>query len=105
MVEWRTIVQRIAEKADKMLASSATQAEAYACHQAVTLAKGHTKQVMVWTDSIELIKRLAEPSQCNKDISNMILDIRNQCFSFDFMWCRKVTRLQVEVHNLAVTLK
>lgn len=91
------------ESATKIFANSAEQAEAYAISKAISDMAWRTAGVIIKTDSGEVIMALKCKYGTNKNIDNIIRDIRRITNGFMFVSCIKVSRAEVKLaHNLAI---
>ena len=93
----------IKEFARKIFANSAEQTEAYAIMKALSNMEWHCTKLIIKTDNQEIIRALKSPRKTNKDIDNIIKDIRKIANSFMFVYCKKVKREEVNLaHKVAV---
>ena len=91
------------EFAGKIFAISAEQTEAYAIMKALSDMEWRCTELIIKTDNQEIIRALNSPRETNKDIDNIIKDIRKIANSFMFVCCKKVKREEVNLaHKLAV---
>ncbi|XP_048491491.1 uncharacterized protein LOC125492811 [Beta vulgaris subsp. vulgaris] len=87
----------------KIFATSPVQTEAYAVMKALSDMQWRCSELIIKTDNREIIQALKNPRETNKDIDNIIKDIRRLANSFNFVCCKKVKREEVNLaHNLAI---
>lgn len=91
------------ESATKIYANSAEQTEAYAILKAVSDMEWRSAGLIIKSDNREVILALKGQNGANKNIKNIIKDIKRIANSFLFVSCIKVRREEVTLgHNLAI---
>ncbi|XP_048494760.1 uncharacterized protein LOC125494913 [Beta vulgaris subsp. vulgaris] len=102
-IAWKNVNNEPNEEAAlRIFANSAEQAEAYAILKALTDMEWRTPGVIIKTDNAEVIKALQNNKCHNKNIDNIIKDIKRLANSFNFISCIKVGREEVKLaHELA----
>ncbi|KMT09185.1 hypothetical protein BVRB_6g132880 [Beta vulgaris subsp. vulgaris] len=102
-VAWKNVNNDPKEEAAvKIFANSAEQAEAYAILKAISDMEWRSPGLIIKTDNIEVIRALKGDSPYNKNIENIIKDIKRIANSFLFISCAKVSREEVQLaHKLA----
>ncbi|XP_048501627.1 uncharacterized protein LOC125497948 [Beta vulgaris subsp. vulgaris] len=90
------------EAASKIFANSAEQAEAYAILKAIADMEWRSPGLIIKTDNTEVITALKSNITTNKNIDNIIKDIKRIANSYIFISCIKVGREEVKLaHKLA----
>ncbi len=84
-------------------ALSSTGVEALAVLQVLRWAKAtDIREVIILTDSLEVVRALSDISCANVSFRNVILDVLDIISSFDYVSITKATRQDVKnAHNLA----
>ena len=91
------------ECATRIYANSPEQTEAYVILKAITDMEWRSAGIIIKSDNREVILALKDKRDANKNIENIIKDIRRIANSFLFVSCIKVRREEVTLaHNLAV---
>ena len=90
------------ESAARIFANSAVQTETYVVLKALQDMKWKCSDITIQTNNIEVVQALNSQRRTNKNIDQIIEEIKRVANSFHFASCIKVGREEVKlVHNLA----
>ncbi|XP_056689082.1 uncharacterized protein [Spinacia oleracea] len=96
----------LVQGASKVFASSPAQAEALAILTAFKNILSLARNIIVWTDSIQIVHALHDEASSPMECKPVIRDIKKQTLSFVYCKIVKVKKLFVlRAHNLAVTVR
>ncbi|XP_048503164.1 uncharacterized protein LOC125498892 [Beta vulgaris subsp. vulgaris] len=90
------------ESASRIFANSPVQTEAYAILKALQDMKWKCSDITIHTDNIEVVQALTSQGRTNKNIAQIIVEIKRAASSYHFVSCIKVRREAVNLaHDLA----
>lgn len=72
------------EHASRIFANSPKQAEAYAISQAITDLQWRCSELIIKTNSIQMVQVLHHEDRCNKNIGSIVKVIKKEANSFQF---------------------